>query len=138
MSDYGNPLKGRQRTEVKKETEERFKPEKRIFSASVVKALLDYKGVVGDALIRWTERWVVQLVRERSLPPQIAGSDVMGALSVYLTPSDALDVLTKARADFRREHPALNPTEDFAFLLKAFADEGIHLSSPDHLLLRVC
>lgn len=138
MSDYGNPLKGRQRSEVKTKTEERFKPETKVFSASVVKALLDYNGVVGDAIIRWTERWVVQLVRERSLPPQIAGSDVMGALSAYLTPSDALDVLTKVRADFRREHPANFPTDDFSFLLKAFADEGIHLSSQDHLLLRVC
>ena len=138
MSDYGNPLKNRQRTEVKKVKEEVIKPEKKVFSASVVKSLLDYDGVVGDGIIRWTERWIVQLVRERSLPPQIAGSDVMGALTQFLTPSDALDVLARVRADFRREHPALYPKEDFAFLLKAFADEGIHLSSQDHLLLRVC
>ena len=138
MSDYGNPLKGRQRSEVKKEKEEVIKPDKKVFSASVVKSLLDWKGDVGDGIIRWTERWVVQLVRERSLPPQIAGSDVMGALTQFLTPEDALDVLTKVRADFRREHPALYPKEDFAFLLKAFEAEGIRLSSPDHLLLRVC
>jgi len=107
------------------EKEEVIKPVKKVLSASVVKALLEYDGVVGDGIIRWTERWLVQLVREKSLPPQLAGSDVMGALSQFLTPSDALAVLKSVRSDFRREHPVLYPTEDFSFLLKAFQSEGM-------------
>ena len=128
--NYGDPLKGRQRTkEVKEEV---IKPPKKVLSGAVVKALLDYDGVVGDGIIRWAERWLVQLVRERSLPPQIAGSDVMGALSQFLPPSDALDVLKRVREDFRREHPAMFPKEDFSFLVKAFEAERIPLSSPIH------
>ena len=120
MSDHGNPLK--KKKEVKEEV---IKPEKKVLPGSVVKALLGWKGVAGDSLRLWVERWLVQLVRERSLPPQIAGSDVMAALDQFLTPSDALDVLAKIRLDFQREHPALHQTDDFAFLLKAFADEGM-------------
>jgi hypothetical protein len=130
MSSYGDPLKGRQRTkEVKEEV---IKPEKRVLTPPVCRELLDYKGAVGDVIIRWTERWLVQLVRERSYPPQIAGCEALASLASYLTPSDALSVLESIRRDFRHQHPILFPKEDFAFLLKAFADEGIPLSSLDH------
>lgn len=130
MVDYGNPLKKRQRSEAKKEKEEVIRPERRVLNASVCRDVLDYKGVVGDGIIRWVERWLVQLVRERSLPPQIAGCDVMAALNQYLLPSDGLEVLETIRRDFQREHPALFPKEDFSFLLKAFELEGIVLAPP--------
>lgn len=127
MSDFGSPLRPKKVKEVK---EEKIVPEKKVLSAATCKALLDYKGDIGDGIIRWTERWLVQLVRERSYPPQIAGSDALGALTQYLTPSDALNVLETIRRDFRREHQALCPKEDFSDLVKALTTEGIPLSSP--------
>lgn len=102
---------------------------KKILNTSVVKSLLDYDGVVGEGIIRWCERWLVQLVRERSYPPQIVGLDALGTLTQFLTPSDAMEVLTKIRMEFRKEHSILFQKEDFGFLLKAFADEGIPQSS---------
>ena len=110
-------------------------PEKKVLSAAMCKALLDYKKDVGDGVIRWTERWLVQLVRERSYPPQIAGSDALGALRQFLNPSDVLNVLETIRRDFHREHQALGQTEDFGYLVKAFEAEGIPLSSPIHYSL---
>jgi hypothetical protein len=135
MSQFGSPLKPKK---VKVEKEEVWKKEKKVLSASVVKKLLDWDEEVGDGVIRWTEQWLVQLVRERSLPPQIAGSDVMGALVHYLTPCDAVEVLAKIRKEFRDTHPIYFPKEDWTFLEAAFEKEGIQLSSLDHLLQRVC
>jgi hypothetical protein len=134
MSGFGSPLKQKK---VKVEKEEVWKKEKKVLSASVVKKLLEWDGDCGEGVIRWTEQWLVQLVRERSLPPQIAGSDVMGALVHYLTPTDAVEVLAKIRKEFRDTHPIYFPKEDWSFLEKAFEVEGIQLSSPDHLLQRV-
>ena len=129
MNDYGNPLKGRQRS--KKATEEVWSKEKPVLRAGVVRDLLAYRGDVGEGIIRWTERWLVQMVRERSYPPQIAGCDALAALSQFLLPSDALAVLHSLRHDFRASHQVLFPKEDWAFLLKALAEEG--MTPPYHV-----
>lgn len=134
MGDYGNPLKGKQRTEIKPIKEEVIKKQKPKLKSSCVKSLLDYKEDVGESILLWTERWLEHLIRQHSYPPQILSSDVLSALNLYLTPKDSLSVLEEIRKDFRNEHLMLFPKEDFSFLLKAFEDEKISLSSQDHLL----
>ena len=122
MSEFGSPLKKKKVVEVK---EEKWKVEKRVLSAATTKKLLDWDGDCGDGVIRWTEQWLVQLVRERSLPPQIAGSDVMGSLTHFLSPNDALEVLAKIRREFRDTHPIYFQKEDWSFLEEALRREGI-------------
>lgn len=91
---------------------------KLILTEAKAKAIVSYKGALGRSAIEWVERWLDQFVRERSLPPQLAGKDFLGLLGDFLTPSDAIAVLERIRADFRAHYPHLfiEAPPDFSFV----------------------
>jgi hypothetical protein len=51
------------------------------------------------------ERWVDQLVRENSYPPQLRGADFYSLLGSYFSGDTALAILERARGDFARAFP---------------------------------
>ncbi len=120
--NYGSPLtkdQKKQKTVIEEETLlEKFKPEKPFINKSNARQL------VGEALdsgqLLWLQRWLEQLVRERSYPPQIAGKEPYHALTQFLTPKDCLEVLEQLRAEFQRQYPFSRAKEagDFDFLLE--------------------
>jgi hypothetical protein len=86
-----------------------FKKPKAKFSKGATKGLLGFKGVLPQYAAAWLERWMAQLVQERSLPPQIAGADALGALQQMLAPQDVAEVLARLRREFRVAFPLLFP-----------------------------
>ena len=60
---------------------------------------------------QWIERWIEQLVRENSYPPQLKSDDFVASLSKFLAPRDALAILERVRRDFRAAF-SLNKEDD--------------------------
>ncbi len=108
MSEWGNPLRKKQPKaekveKIKKEKEiPLFKKEKLTLPKTEAKKILGASGNLSYSQIAWTQRWLDQRVRERSLPPQLAGSDAMGSLTTFLSPSDALSLLDDIRRDYQK------------------------------------
>lgn len=111
-----------------------FKPLKPKVGKATAKMLVECKAELPTSALLWVDRWMSQLVQERSLPPQIAGADAFGAISQLLAPQDALEVLTRLRKEFRQSFPLLfeTPKEDFQFLVDAVMNERCGLLQ-DHL-----
>jgi hypothetical protein len=119
--NYGSPLtkdQKKQKTVIEEEKPlEKFKPEKPFINKSNARQL---SGVACDTTqMLWLQRWLEQLVRERSYPPQIAGKEPFFALTQFLTNEDCIRVLETLRLDFQRQFPSLSVKEegDFDFLL---------------------
>ena len=94
---------------------EKFKTIKPVLSKGAVRKLLDCEFEVDVGMIYWTERWLDQIIRERSLPPQIAQRDPVGQLTLFMG-TDALKVFEGIRADFKKAFPTLHPIDDYSFL----------------------
>lgn len=127
------------KTKIDEVVLEKFKTEKPVVSKSSVRLLLGKKGEIDEECRWWVQRWMTQLVRERSLPPQLSGKDAFVALSRFLTPSDALDVLERIRREYAESHPLEDhqTKEELEWLATAVSQDTL-LSSQDHLLPRVC
>jgi hypothetical protein len=108
MSDWGNPLRKKQPKAEKPKAEkpekeiQKFKKEKLTLPKTEAKKILAVSGNLSYSQIAWAQRWLDQRVRERSLPPQLAGSDAMGYLTSFLCPSDALALLDDIRRDYQK------------------------------------
>jgi len=95
--NFGSPLRQKK---VKEEKEEKWAKVIVSLPAAEAKKVLAFKGPLAKSQIQWTERWLQQLVRERSLPPQLAHSDAFGQLKIFLDGADLDAVLARVRADF--------------------------------------
>jgi hypothetical protein len=60
----------------------------------------------------WMERWIDQLVRERSYPPQLVSDDFYSLLQRFLEPRVIIGILEKARHDYRRAFPLSEVVEE--------------------------
>jgi len=101
--DWTSPLK---KPKSKKPDElALFKTPKPKISIGSTRSILDTHNDVGIEVARWVERWITQLVRERSLPPQLISSDFLAVLGKFLRAEDALEILTNIRNDYKREFP---------------------------------
>jgi hypothetical protein len=112
MSEWGNPLK---RKQPKAEKAEKVKPEKTLAQfkkvklnltrAEAKKILSHHTGDLGYSQILWTQMWMEQRVRERSLPPHLAGGDAYSYILKFLSPNDASSLLNDIRNDFVKTQP---------------------------------
>ena len=135
MSEWGNPLKKKQPKaekppkEVKEKVLPKFKQEKLTLTKSEARKILNHSPTLQQTA--WTQRWLEQVIRERTLPPQLAGADAYGQMLLFLNPEDALALLEQIRADFAKTLPleAKKPDE-FAFLRGLGELEAYH----EHLL----
>lgn len=89
----------------------KFKKPKSVISKASVKRITGVKNV-DTAGCYWFESWIDQLVRERSYPPQLKSDDFYSLLGRYFEPRTILEVLEKARADYRRAFPLADPVEE--------------------------
>lgn len=101
-----------------------FKPDKLILSRAETRKILLYAGEISRSVILWTQNWLQLRIRERSLPPQLAGADAFGQIVRFLAPQDVISLLEEIRRDFQRTIPP-PPTEDVSFLT-ALANEAYH------------
>jgi len=70
----------------------------------------------------WFDRWIDQLVRERSYPPQLKSDDFYSLLGRYFEGKVILEILERAREDYRRAFPLCEPVEevgDLSWLVSA-------------------
>jgi len=102
---WGNPLVGN-RPKKKVETElPLFPKEKFSLTKSEAKKVLDFSEDLGHHQIGWTQRWLEQRVRERSLPPQLSGAHAFSNMRTFLSPPDMIALLEEIRADFQKTLP---------------------------------
>jgi hypothetical protein len=125
---FCSPLKAK-KVEEEKELP-LFKPEKPILTRSEARKILLYSGEVSRPQILWTQNWLSLRIRERSLPPQLAGADAFGQILRFLAPHDASALLAEIRADFLKTVP-LEPKDDS--FLAVLANEAYHeCQDPPH------
>jgi len=103
--------------EVEKELE-KFKPVKLTLTKSEAKKILDSKKDLAYQQIEWVQKWLETVIRERSLPPQIAGADAYGQIMLFLNPGDALALLQRVRDDYVKTLPPEEKVvDDYAYLV---------------------
>jgi hypothetical protein len=94
-----------------------FKKEKPLISKGQLKRITGVKNV--DAMgCYWFDRWIDQLVRERSYPPQLKSDDFYSLLGRYFDGKVILEILEKARIEYRRAFPLCEPEcDDLSWLI---------------------
>ena len=99
------------REEAETKIKKMFKKPKCCISASQTKKVL--ASTVSDTLIcEWLERWIDELVRSRSYPPQLRSNDFYSLLPTYFEPATVLKILEEVRSAFSLAFPLLKPKED--------------------------
>ena len=119
---WGSPINNEPKEKPSKKKEVIEKPPKKKkcpITKTAARTLLGIKGTITTSQCEWVERWLTQLMRERSLPPQICSENAFGILSQFLSHSDLLQVLERIRYDFALQQPKHDESEeeDYAFLL---------------------
>jgi len=103
--------KDKEKEKALKEELKPFKKEKPLTSKGQLKRITGVKNVDSEGC-RWFDRWVEQLVREHSYPPQLKSDDFYSLLGHYFDGKKIIDILEHARMDFRRAFPLCEPIED--------------------------
>lgn len=120
-----------------KEELKKFKKAKPLTSKGSVKRITGAKNV-DSAGCYWFDSWIDQLVRERSYPPQLKSDDFYSLLGRYFEPRTILEVLEKARAEYRRAFSLSDPAEeedDLAWIVDTIqADPHAIKELPDNYL----
>jgi hypothetical protein len=113
-----------------------FKKVKPFISKGQLKRITGVKNV--DTMgCYWFDRWIDQLVRERSYPPQLKSDDFYSLLGCYFEGTVILEILEKARAEYRRAFPLCEPEEsdDLSWLVGVLKADpnAMSLLPPDFL-----
>lgn len=113
-----SPLKKPKLLKAEAKELECFKPLKLTLPRSEAKKILAHSGNLSVSQILWTQMWLEQRIRERSLPPQLSKEDAFAQIASFLCPQDALRLLEDVRSDFLRTQPPLpsEQKEDLGFL----------------------
>jgi hypothetical protein len=106
MSNWGSPLQAKKKAEPKakekEQKEEKFVRTKLRMSQSEAKKVLAYKEPLAYGQIQWTQNWLEQKIREKSLPPQLAGGEALAQILLWLSPDDSTKLLNELRTEFRK------------------------------------
>jgi len=104
-----SPIKPKKAKENPLEEElKKFKKPKCTISKATAKRISGVKNV-DSAGCAWFERWIDQLIRERAYPPQLKSDDFYSLLGRYFEPHTILEILEKARTDFKQAFPLADP-----------------------------
>jgi hypothetical protein len=95
---------------------ELFKPIPLTLTKGEAKKVLDSKKPLSHRDVEWVQRYLETVIRERSLPPQLAGDDAYGQIMTYLSPKDALLLLEGVRSSYRLVLPPEEEEDEFAYL----------------------
>jgi len=118
---WGSPF-GKDQKKVKEEKAPKEEKPKKVprLTKSDVRMLLDCSaGSINDTAIAWVERWMIQLIRERSYPPHLARAGGYQYLLDFLG-----DGATEVLNAIRRDHYGLGTQQredadgdEFGFLM---------------------
>jgi hypothetical protein len=103
--NWSNPLVGKSQKKKEESVLPLFPKEKLSLTKSEAKKILDYSEELGHHQIGWTQRWLEQRIRERSLPPQLSGANAFSSMRTFLSPPDMIALLEEIRAEFRKWLP---------------------------------
>lgn len=110
--NWNNPLKpSRKKDDPLTEELKLFKKPKCVISKSTVRKVTESTHSNKDECI-WLERWIEQLIRERSYPPQLKSDDFYSLLSKYFDTTVILEILQLVRNDYKKAFPLSNLTTD--------------------------
>lgn len=110
---WESPIKQKKKDKITPLQEElkKFKKPKCLISKSSAKQIVGVKNVDSTGCF-WLERWIEQLVRERSYPPQLKSDDFFSLLSRYFENKVVLEILDKVRKEYRLAFSLNEPPED--------------------------
>jgi len=118
---WGSPFAAQRKPkETKEKTEPKEKPKKKVprLSRSDIRLILDCPAAsINESVIAWVERWMTQLIQERSFPPQLVRAGAHQYLIDFLG-EGATEVLNAIRREYyetqRREDAGVG---EFDFLM---------------------
>jgi len=120
---WGSPFNKDQKKPKEARTPKEEKPKKvPRLTKSDVRMLLDCSaGSINEPLVCWVERWMTQLMRERSFPPHLCRAGAYQYLLDFLG-DGATEVLNAIRRDHYGSGSGIQPNGDadvgeFGFLL---------------------
>jgi len=105
-----SPLKRKKEKEVKE-----WKTERPVISKATVKRVCqcDYADT---STCWWLERWIDDLVRSYSYPPQLKSDDFYSLLGYYFDGPTTIKILEQVREDYIRIYPLKPLYEDMDWL----------------------
>jgi hypothetical protein len=124
-------MTSKDKIQADKEQKALFKKDKPLMSKGQLKKIVSVKNVDATGCY-WFDRWIDQLVRERSYPPQLKSDDFYSLLGRYFEGRVILEILEKARIDYRRAFPLCEPEEevgDLSWLVEAIKRDPNALAS---------
>lgn len=127
---WGNPLAKPPKPPKPEKVLDTFKAEKPTLPKSEAKKILLHSGDLSLSQVQWTQRWLEQRIRERSLPPQLARGDAFGQIAAFLSPPNALSLLNEIRADFQKTLPLETAQKEEMSFLTYLASEAYHEHLP--------
>jgi len=105
-----SPLKRKKET---KEKEEKPKKHKCPISQSTAKKVV---GSASDGICGWLERYIDNLVRSNSFPPQLVSNNFLELLNQYFNQTTTLKIIEDLRTDFKRAFPLKSDSLDLSHL----------------------
>jgi len=125
--DWCKPeVKGQKKAKKeKKDEKEEWEPERKERKPISVAGAKKILGIdKADAIVgQWVDRWVEDLVRSNSYPPQLMGDTFLSLLNSYFPPMKALDILTSIRKEYHRAFDSRTEDDGFQFLLDAIQND---------------
>jgi len=122
---WGSPFATQRKPKETKESKEPKEKPKKVsrLSRSDVRLLLDCPAsAINDVVLCWVERWMTQLMQERSFPPHLCRAGGYQYLLDFLG-DGATEVLNAIRSDFFGKQISLTQNggdgcgDEFAFLM---------------------
>jgi hypothetical protein len=118
------------REEIQQKIQKAFKKPKCVISAAQAKKILN--STRSDPMIaQWVERWIDDLVRGYSYPPQLRSGDFYSLLPTYFDQNKVLSILEQIRIDFHNAHPTIDTRpkdDDLAWLPPLLRADAIAMS----------
>ena len=132
-------MKSKKELEAEKEQLALFKKDKPIISKGELKRIVAVKRVDTTGCY-WFDRWMEQLVRENSYPPQLKSEDFYSLLSRYFEGKMILEILEKARTEYRKAFPLseaeATSDDDLSWLVGILKmDQSVIASLPPNYLM---
>jgi hypothetical protein len=80
-------------------------------SVGQAKRILNTKEELSPFVLNWILRWIDQLCKENSYPPQLIGGNFLSNLFLYFEPTKSAEILERLRKDFKESHLSSLPVD---------------------------
>jgi hypothetical protein len=111
--NWASPFKETAKPKKEDDPLKDFKKPKCLISKGTAKSITGRK--CDASACGWIERWIEQLIRENSYPPQLKSDDFISLLSKYFSPKDALAILERIRTEYKLAFRLVEEVDDDNF-----------------------